>query len=264
METMDSWYATLGLSPGASRADIKRAYRRLAKVWHPDRFTTDATRQQDALDHFYRLTEAYHALRTVADTPEAVCVAAERPRSRWRGARWSLGIASLGLSGIVVLRSVLWQPQSPPVLRPPVTLSTPSSLVEPLPPRRYITVGSTKEAVRSIQGAPTVETERFWEYRGSRLYFQAGRVSGWDIWPTAPLQVQLLPMLSMIPGPTYFTIGATKDEVLAVQGTPTRLTESVWEYGASRVFFTDNRVSKWDEWPGAPLAARHPAGTAVP
>jgi len=31
-------YRILDLEPGATREDAKRAYRRLAKQWHPDRF----------------------------------------------------------------------------------------------------------------------------------------------------------------------------------------------------------------------------------
>jgi hypothetical protein len=123
-------------------------------------------------------------------------------------------------------------------------------------PRAYVTVGSTYDAVRAIQGTPTWATDRIWEYGGSRLYFKAGRVTGWDIWPGSPLKVQLLPAASLNPVPAYFTIGSTKDEVLAVQGTPTRMTERLWEYGVSRVFFIDNRVTKWEEWPGSPLQAR--------
>jgi len=31
-------YEILGLEPGASQAQVKRAYRQLVKIWHPDRF----------------------------------------------------------------------------------------------------------------------------------------------------------------------------------------------------------------------------------
>jgi hypothetical protein len=86
-------------------------------------------------------------------------------------------------------------------------------------------------------------------------------VIGWDIWPGSPLKVQLLPASSINPVPASFTVGSTKDEVLAVQGTPTRLTERLWEYGASRVFFTDDRVTRWEVWPGSPLHV-HPLPVA--
>lgn len=253
MEPMETWYRTLGLAPGASGAEIKRAYRTLAKRWHPDHCPTDAASQQQALAHFQRLTDAYHALRLHTLTPE-------RPRAKagalWPGQRrlWAaLGLLCLLLGGLLGTRS----PSSlPPPPQHPVLTSLPNPVEDVLPQRQYITVGSSKTDVRRIQGPPTVEMERLWEYHGSRVHFQGGRVTGWEIWPTAPLRVQLLARTPIIPVPTYFTRGSTKDEVLTVQGTPSRLTEHLWEYGASRVFFTDNRVSKWDEWPGAPLNAR--------
>ena len=54
-------YALLGLAPGASIAEIKRAYRRLARRYHPG--INPGDRAAEAL--FHRITEAYETL-----TPE--------------------------------------------------------------------------------------------------------------------------------------------------------------------------------------------------
>lgn len=52
--------ATLGVSPGATKDDIKRAYRRLAQVHHPDRFVTLGTAAvAAATDTFQRIGAAY-------------------------------------------------------------------------------------------------------------------------------------------------------------------------------------------------------------
>ena len=51
-------YAVLGLAPGASFADIKRAYRRLARRYHPG--INPGDRAAEAL--FHRITEAYETL----------------------------------------------------------------------------------------------------------------------------------------------------------------------------------------------------------
>ncbi|MGH8246156.1 MAG: hypothetical protein ACREUU_06965, partial [Gammaproteobacteria bacterium] len=40
----------------------------------------------------------------------------------------------------------------------------------------------------------------------------------------------------------YFTVGSSKDDVLRVQGTPDEVTDSMWRYGTSRVFFAKGRV----------------------
>lgn len=47
----------LGIDPGASAADIKRAYRRLAMAWHPDR-----NDHPDASERFKEIRSAYDAL----------------------------------------------------------------------------------------------------------------------------------------------------------------------------------------------------------
>lgn len=49
-------YRTLGLEPGASAAEVKRAYRRLAKAFHPD------SAGEAALPRFLAIHEAYDAL----------------------------------------------------------------------------------------------------------------------------------------------------------------------------------------------------------
>lgn len=52
------FYQTLGLEPGASTADIKRAYRRLARKYHPGINPGDRAAQS----MFERVTEAYETL----------------------------------------------------------------------------------------------------------------------------------------------------------------------------------------------------------
>ncbi|MGI8451649.1 MAG: DnaJ domain-containing protein [Streptosporangiaceae bacterium] len=51
------YYAILGISSGAAIADIKRAYRKLAKQYHPD-----VNHDPDAAERFRELTEAYDTL----------------------------------------------------------------------------------------------------------------------------------------------------------------------------------------------------------
>lgn len=56
-------YETLGLQPGASLEEVKRAYRTLAKSWHPDRFTHDPALKQQAEEKLKAINHAYHFLR---------------------------------------------------------------------------------------------------------------------------------------------------------------------------------------------------------
>jgi curved DNA-binding protein len=52
------YYAILGLQRGASEEEIKRAYRRLARKYHPD-----VSREKDAEEKFKEVAEAYEVLK---------------------------------------------------------------------------------------------------------------------------------------------------------------------------------------------------------
>ena len=52
------YYGILGLTPDATLADVKKAYRKLARQHHPDRNNADPR----AIDRFRRITEAYEHL----------------------------------------------------------------------------------------------------------------------------------------------------------------------------------------------------------
>lgn len=62
--TREQALQALGLEKEASRRDIKRAYRRLAQVYHPDRHQAlEATAREAAELNFLRVREAYEVLR---------------------------------------------------------------------------------------------------------------------------------------------------------------------------------------------------------
>ena len=64
-------YRTLGLEPGATTAEVKRAYRRLAKAFHPD------SAGEAALPRFLAIHEAYDAIK--AGRPMGATRACTRP-----------------------------------------------------------------------------------------------------------------------------------------------------------------------------------------
>ncbi|MGI0490041.1 J domain-containing protein, partial [Pantanalinema rosaneae CENA516] len=78
MSEMNQYYELLGLQPGASQAEVKQAYRELAKVWHPDRYTQDAHQQRQAEEKLKQLNEAYQRLKDYQPPPSS---RATTPRS---------------------------------------------------------------------------------------------------------------------------------------------------------------------------------------
>jgi hypothetical protein len=62
MADLSAYYRILDLPPGASMAEVKMAWRDLAQVWHPDRFTGNERLQKKAEEALKEINEAYHRL----------------------------------------------------------------------------------------------------------------------------------------------------------------------------------------------------------
>ena len=59
---LNKYYELLGVAPGAPGQELKDAYRDLARVWHPDRFSHDPRLQQKAQEKLKEINEAYERL----------------------------------------------------------------------------------------------------------------------------------------------------------------------------------------------------------
>ena len=60
---MDKYYQILGLKLNASPEEVKKAYRQLVKIWHPDRFHNNDQEQKQAEAKFKEIAEAYEILK---------------------------------------------------------------------------------------------------------------------------------------------------------------------------------------------------------
>ncbi|MDQ6847360.1 MAG: J domain-containing protein [Candidatus Dormibacteraeota bacterium] len=115
-------FAVLGLRPGAGDDEIRDAYRRLAKIHHPDRNPGDA----QALATFRRLTDSYAALKTGprrgAQAPRTPLSAAVRMRTSSRrdaaAAATTLAELAVGDAAWVPPDAVLVGPDRAAALRP--------------------------------------------------------------------------------------------------------------------------------------------------
>jgi len=59
MDEMHKHYQILGLNPGASKEEIKQAYRDLVDVWHPDRFSDNERLKEKANEKLKEINLAY-------------------------------------------------------------------------------------------------------------------------------------------------------------------------------------------------------------
>lgn len=82
---LDECYRLLDLDSRASGEEVKRAYRDLTKVWHPDRFGHDAELRRRAEEKLKAINNAYETIR--ASHPERQEPDEERDAPGWR-VRW--------------------------------------------------------------------------------------------------------------------------------------------------------------------------------
>jgi hypothetical protein len=87
----------LGVSPGAGEAEIRRAYRRLALRFHPDRDPGPL-----AAERFAEITAAYRTLRDAERSPAAPPgERAEPPILSWRNVESNFHFCLRGLGRLV-------------------------------------------------------------------------------------------------------------------------------------------------------------------
>lgn len=104
-------YHVLGLKKGATEAEIKEAYKVLAKKYHPDRNHGD----KDALARFIEIKEAYEQLlerkssKTISVVEESAIgvVRTAKQKQIPRRALWALAAASVGLALAGIIRMFL-------------------------------------------------------------------------------------------------------------------------------------------------------------
>jgi hypothetical protein len=156
-------------------------------------------------------------------------------------------------------------PESRPIegFRPP-TFSPPEA-----PEAPFFTLGSTRAHVAEVQGLPNSIDKTHgetWRYNGAFIEFRNGKVYAWSSLWNAPLRVGLTPSnpdkAHDAAKRGHYTIGSSKDEVIAIQGTPTTIDKSHgenWWYGAAWIEFKRGKVYSWNQSWNARLAVElHP------
>jgi hypothetical protein len=123
------------------------------------------------------------------------------------------------------------------------------------PDEKYFAVGSSIGEVYTVQGVPTNTEKNIWYYGKSKVYFGKGKVLRWEESADNPLRIKM-PLEIDKPSMAFFGKGSSKEEVMALQGAPDRDAGNVWDYGISRVYFENDRVTGWNETSFNPLKVR--------
>lgn len=293
-------YRVLGIRPGTSWKELRKAYKSLVNIWHPDRFQQNIEQRKLAEEKTKEITQSYKELaeyykkfgelpglpkvaetstaediapqdvpetRPVPDVQEAQTPAAGSAPPRTHEKRWSKlearTMAVMALAGFVyfVWQILPWdrsdippQPKKQEEQAADVPINDNSSWRQPAP-EKYFTYGSPLGEVYAIQGVPSKTERDIWYYGKSKVYFAKGKVLRWEDSPDNPLRVMAAAENDKL-NTMFFSEGSSKEQVLAVQGAPDRDAGNVWDYGASRVYFDNNRVKGWDESPFNPLRVR--------
>lgn len=276
-------YWVLGLDPGVSLDELKRTYKDLVKVWHPDRFTDDPRLQSKAQDRLKEINEAYEWLLVEAASasgqipsaaapppgePSATGEDARRPTAPSSSPFWmppikpakqvhrpyrvALGLGVLGLTAIVAYSLVFSKSAhlgGSTSLDSDSPQSSHKTGLRPSPgPADTFGLGATQASVLAVQGAPTSIEGNRWMYDLSWVSFTDGKVDSYSN-ISHNLHVQLYPLgdLTAIRERGYFTLGSTPDEVLAVEGTPSSLEGNRWRYESSWVDLDNGKVAGYSD-----------------
>lgn len=297
MDDYSRFYATLGVNPDTDWETLRGHYKRLIGQWHPDRFSGDTASSKIAEERSKQITIAYQALgnyrrehgvlppRTPAIDQGAQAPTfhadpvSDRAISQSHAATGAMGatiskteqsrpghggrfaVALLTVIGALYLADRYAGPIAPDEGRLSDKLDEPDPAEaqvpaeSPRPERRWIWLGSTVGEVYAVQGVPTSTEGETWHYGKSQIRFAQGKVISWNQHPDNPLRIARDQPVQMQDG--IFYVGSTKDEVRAIQGTPVTETETLWDYGPSRVHFKGNRVTHWEDSPMQPLHVAH-------
>lgn len=282
-------YRALNIQPGCNFRDLKDAYRRLVKEWHPDRFTENH-KNGDIAYAEEKIREINKAFRSLSDFHKANGHLPSSPRdidapdadnAFWPGRSkpsayrrsqpkktkaFSFSLRFMLAGAVLGVIFAIWVSQQQddaelgkhfPVNPPPTTQNHELQLGSPRQKatENYFTVGSTLGDVIAVQGIPSLIQDDVWHYGLSTVYFKKGVVLKWEQDPSSPLKADLFLSPHKILAKN-FTLGSTKSEVRAAQGAPLRESPNMWEYRVSRIFFKNDRVSEWYDSPLDPLKIR--------
>ncbi len=287
-------YRLLELEMGASRAEIKRAYRELVQVWHPDRFSHDPVLQRKAEEKLKQINLAYEKIGNISVEEIPPRTGAAKPpygstEGDARSARandtatsstshqdgshgqtppfqqsesdWAQSFVRFAVIVVVlmVLASVFQSGKPTSNGRTAYGLpdtkqtsiesnSVPNSKHDNRAKDNSVEFASSKppDIGKPTYGLPDTKQTSI-ESNSVPNPKQDNRAEDNSVEFATAKTPNSHPPAVIALGLGFFTIGSTKDEVLAVQGTPESIIGEAFSYGYSRINFANGRVKGWSD-----------------
>ena len=238
--SVEEYYRALGLQPGASAKEMRRAYLRLVKQWHPDQFPGESRSHFIAQEKLKEINEAYSFLRDYrpGETPHG-------------GYNWPSGYSRGATEEWRAYQRRAYY--EPPIVDPyegdyqyrPVGNSRGSKWAWIF---AVILIAYVAQWGTGIGSGRSV-TPNSPQHSASNQ----PSVATMDVMAAPPPNVPREPVRS-VPSPLpYFFVGSTKADVYRIQGMPQWSNEREWRYGDSRVYFRGPMVQSWLSTPNFPL-----------
>ncbi len=109
----------------------------------------------------------------------------------------------------------------------------------------FFTLGSEKEWVSYVQGPPLQIKGAIWRYGFSTITFEGNKVVGWNNSALNPIKVGIITDPNEVYPYSTWGIGSKINDVVALQGPPDVVVDSLWSYGEAKVMFSADTVISW-------------------
>ncbi len=225
-------YHILGIQPGASWKELRRAYKSLVNMWHPDRFQQNSGQKKLAEEKTKEITQSYKELAEYYKTFGVLPIAQETTQT----------ITDDAHSARVNQTSDTIKTNDPDL----GAQTAPASIKH-----RY-----TLSTSRIIFGAVLIGAAYFiWQWVPEKYPESTPAPENHIVEADANSEHRDFNPLA-VPAEKSFTLGTPLGEVYAIQGIPTKTEKDIWYYGNSKIYFSKGRVARWEESPDHPLRAK--------
>lgn len=221
-ELLRSSYKIMHLEPGASLAEVEKAHRDAAWLWHPDRFPHEPHIQEKARARIREINVAYERLKFHLKEKAERTAAAAPPGAGPAPGKEAGPAAITSSSQISALHS--WIEEHATGLTVALALAV-GLFLSPLL-YSYLTAPTKPPAATAPEMAYVAPG--------------AGAISQAPLPAATPKGGAITGRQQPAALRPYFGLGSSQDEVWALQGPPQKIAGDTWKYGLSTVTFNKN------------------------